>query len=52
MSSATCKANRTFLYIWAANQLAAPGGLLQNHKLGKTNYYVNQSLYDLLAQME
>jgi Fic family protein len=34
------------------NQLAEPGGLLQKHKLGKTNYYVNQPLFDLLARME
>jgi hypothetical protein len=34
------------------NQLSEPGGPLQKHKLGKANYYVNQPLYDLLAQME
>ena len=33
------------------NQLAAPGGLLQKHKLGKANYYVNQPLFELLARL-
>jgi Fic family protein len=33
------------------NQLAAPGGLLQKHKLGKSNYYVNQPLFELLAKL-
>ncbi|SEU03076.1 Fic family protein [Hymenobacter actinosclerus] len=33
------------------NQLAAPGGLLQKYKLGKSNYYVNQPLFDLLARL-
>ena len=33
------------------NQLAAPGGLLQKHKLGKANYYVNQPLFELLAKL-
>ena len=33
------------------NQLAAPGGLLQKHKLGKSNYYVNQPLFELLARL-
>ncbi|GEM_PF-1688526 len=32
-------------------QLAAPGGLLQKHKLGRANYYVNQPLFELLAQL-
>lgn len=33
------------------NQLAA-GGLLQKHKLGKANYYVNQPLFELLSRLE
>nr|WP_223653015.1 hypothetical protein [Hymenobacter psoromatis] len=33
------------------NQLAEPGGLLQKHKLGKSNYYVNQPLFELLARL-
>ena len=33
------------------NQLAAPGGLLQKHKLGRANYYVNQPLFELLARL-
>ena len=33
------------------NQLAAPGGLLTKHKLGKSNYYVNQPLFKLLARL-
>ena len=33
------------------NQLAAPGGLLQKHKLGKSNYYVNQPLFERLARL-
>ena len=33
------------------NQLAAPGGLLQKHKLGKSNYYVNQPLFELLVRL-
>ena len=33
------------------NQLAKPGGMLQKHKLGKANYYVNQPLYELLARL-
>ncbi len=33
------------------NQLAEPGGMLQKHKLGKSNYYVNQPLYELLARL-
>ena len=33
------------------NQLAKPAGLLQKHKLGKANYYVNQPLYELLARL-
>ena len=33
------------------NQLAKPGGLLQKHKLGKANYYVNQPLYELLVRL-
>ncbi|MDQ2771299.1 MAG: Fic family protein [Bacteroidota bacterium] len=34
------------------NQLAGPGGLLQKHKLGRSNYYVNQPLFELLSKME
>jgi Fic family protein len=33
------------------NQLAEPGGLLQKHKLGKANYYVNQPLFELLSRL-
>jgi len=33
------------------NQLAAPGGLLTKYKLGKSNYYVNQPLFELLARL-
>jgi Fic family protein len=33
------------------NQLAAPGGLLLKHKVGKSNYYVNQPLFELLARL-
>ena len=33
------------------NQLAEPGGLLQKHNLGKSNYYVNQPLYELLVRL-
>lgn len=33
------------------NQLAEPGGLLQKHKRGKSNYYVNQPLFELLARL-
>ena len=33
------------------NQLAEPGGLLRKHKLGRANYYVNQPLFELLAQL-
>lgn len=33
------------------NQLAEPGGLLQKYKLGKSNYYVNQPLFELLARL-
>lgn len=33
------------------NQLAAPGGLLQKHKLGRANYCVNQPLFELLARL-
>ena len=33
------------------NQLAKPGGMLQKHKLGKANHYVNQPLYELLARL-
>ena len=33
------------------NQLASPGGLLTKYKLGKSNYYVNQPLFELLARL-
>jgi Fic family protein len=33
------------------NQLAAPSGMLQKHKLGRANYYVNQPLFELLARL-
>lgn len=33
------------------NQLAKPGRLLEKHKLGKANYYVNQPLFELLARL-
>ena len=33
------------------NQLAQPGGLLRKHKLGKSNYYINQPLFELLAKL-
>lgn len=33
------------------NQLAAPGGLLTKYKLGRSNYYVNQPLFELLARL-
>ena len=33
------------------NQLAEPGGMLQKHKLGKSNYYVNQPLFELLSRL-
>lgn len=33
------------------NQLAAPGDLLQKHKLGRANYHVNQPLFERLAQL-
>jgi Fic family protein len=34
------------------NQLAEPGGMLQKYKLGKSNYYVNQPLFELLSRLE